>query len=145
MELNKRFRGGSSKAEAPTPVAPYDPTTDPGYQRAIANLDKLKPGFEKANHRMTQAEIIASLPGLQQALLQSQLTQPQASPTANWGAVNNLLPQQQMPQFTPVQAPQYQGGLFNGPNSVNPANLQTPAQNFVYLTSLLGQPTGGSK
>ena len=142
MIKNTSFRGGG-KAAPPNFVPPYDPTTDPGYIAATAVLKKLQPGLDKASHRMTQAEIMASIPALQQTLLKQQQINPVASPGANWGAINNMRPAQAQQTIHPVSAPQYKGGMYNGPNTVNPNTLKTPAEKFTYLAGLLGMPGGG--
>lgn len=137
------FRGGGDKAAPPQWVPPYDPATDPGYQHAQEVLKGLQPGLDKASHRMTQAEIMASIPALQQTLLKQQQVNPVAAPGANWGAINNMRAPQAQQSIRPVFAPQYKGGMYNGPNTTNPNALKTPAEKFTYLAGLLGMPGGG--
>jgi len=138
------FRGGDTNAAPPNTVAPYNPQADPGYQQGQQTLANLQGGLNNASRKMTPAEIMASLPTLQAQLLQQQQTAPQAAPNqANWGAVNNRVMPQQQPNINPVFAPQYQGGMYNGPNSVDPSTLKTPAERFTYIAGLLGSPGGG--
>lgn len=138
------FRGGG-KEEAPPPAAPppYDPTKDPGYIEASNLLTSLKPQLDAAITKMTPDQIFASLPAVQQALINAQKTPVGAGPSANWAAINNLSSPRPAPAaVVPVQAPVYQGGLFNGPNTIDPSTLSTPAQQFVYEAGLLGTPRG---
>ncbi|WAK01878.1 hypothetical protein [Methylobacter sp. YRD-M1] len=137
------FRGGG-KDEAPAPAAPppYDPTKDPGYIEATKLLDSLRPKMDAAITKMTPEQIFASLPAVQQALINSQQSPAGAAPSANWAAINNLSRPAQQTSIAPVYAPVYQGGLFNGPSSIDPSTLSTPAQQFVYMAGLLGTPQG---
>lgn len=144
MNTKKRFYS-SSNSEAPKKISAYNVQNDPGYQESVAFLAGLKKQMKKASHKMTAAEIMATIPGLQQNLINQQKYAPTAAPGANWGAVNNRVNAPAQQQFTPTYAPQYQGGLFNGPQSVDPASLQSPAQNFTYLAGLLGAPSQGGK
>jgi hypothetical protein len=143
IKLNVYF-GGDKPKEADSPP-PYNPTTDPGYREAAKLLKQLRPGFEKARHKMTMDEIIASLPQIQRDILNAQKVPTVAAPSADWGAINNLRTQVNPQAFNPVFAPQNPGSLFNGPQSINPTQLNTPVQNFVYQASLLGQPPNGVK
>jgi hypothetical protein len=142
---NKKYKGfrGGDGAQAPQTVAPYDPTTNPGYLKATELLAKLKPGFDKANHKMTPEEIMATMPAQQAALILAQQNPQGPSQGANWGNVNNRALGPSQGSFQPVQAPQWQGGLFNGPSQVDPSTLRTPAEKFTYIASLLGKPNGG--
>lgn len=136
--------GGEQKPDSPDEAPPYNPAADRGYKDAMKLLKQLKPGFEKASHRMTMDEIINSLPQIQKDIINAQRTPSVAAPSANWGAINNLRTQINPQAFQPTFAPQYGGGLFNGPQSINPGAIN-PNQNFVYQASLLGQPNNGVK
>jgi hypothetical protein len=137
------YFGGESKPDSPDEAPPYNPAADRGYKEATKLLKQLRPGFEKASRKMTMEEIIASLPQIQKDIINAQKIPSVAAPSADWGVINNLRTQVNPQAFRPVFAPQYSGGLFNGPQSVNPDQLTNPAQNFVYQASLLGQPKGG--
>ena len=135
----KGFRGAKvPKASAATVAPPYDPTADAGYQQATKILDGLKPAMDKAGVKLTDKEFMKTVPLLQQALLQSQLTQAAPAKGADWGALNQFHPELAPAKVTPQYAPQFQGGQFNG---VNPTALG-PTPNFVQIAGLLGQPQG---
>jgi len=144
IELKILF-GGEKKPDSPDEAPRYNPASDPGYKAAVKLLKQLKPGFEKASHRMTMDEIINSLPDMQKQIINAQKIAPQAAPSANWGAINNLRTQVNPQIFQPTFAPTYSGGMFNGPNNIGQSSLQTPNQNYVYLASLLGQSPNGVK
>lgn len=137
--------GGDKPAKADNPP-PYDPTSDPGYRAANKLLKQLRPDFDKARHKMTMEEIIASLPEFQRRIIEAQKQDIGPTPSnVDWGAINKLRNQVPLSTVSPVFAPQYQGGMFNGPQQIDPSQLSSANQNFVYQASLLGQPNNGVK
>lgn len=130
------FRGGGGGGGGDSPP-PYNPANDPGYKEATELLKKLGPQMDKANKKMTQAEIMMSLPALQRALIAAQQKQSIASKGANWGAINNFKATPAPKPVKAVFAPVYRGGMYNGPNRISPASLNAD-QNFVYQAGLLG-------
>ncbi len=141
MKTNKRFYGGSGSSSGPAPAPAYNPASDPGYQSGAALIASLLPQMTAANTKMTPAQILASLPAIQQQLIASQAT-PSAAPNSSaWGNINNKSSAPSAPSVNPSYAPIAQNSLYNGPNSIDPSSFTTPEQNYVYLASLLGQPS----
>ena len=147
MNTQKRFYGGGSgSSSGPSPAPAYNPATDPGYQSGAALIASLLPQMTAANTKMTPAQILASLPMVQQQLLAAQAAGPGAAPdSSKWGMINSSPVAPSSHSVTPSYAPIATNSLYNGPNSIDPSTFSTPEQNYVYLASLLGQPAAKGK
>ncbi|MGJ0430861.1 hypothetical protein [Methylobacter sp.] len=111
--------GGSSKPS-------YEPTQDARYISAADYLKSLEPALSKNTNKMTNEEILASLPDIQKLITQGNnaFVAP-SGPQANWGVINDYSPPVGPGLITPQYAPQYKGGMFSGPQSVSPEILAT--------------------